>query len=1792
MGFLVFAASAILVAVLLPVHADVDQQDDFYYETCFAALHTADADHNLQLTRTEFGDFVSIISGGAASFTGNLLPSLSDPFLSRAEGGSLEESLPLPRNDDMNNDADVAFIAEFCQDIYHGLFEFFALDTDSDDCVSALQVADLPPTQNGRLDEIEYLPFVMALTGISLSTSVQVFADLPVPLQEAFHDLAVDGEIRGPRGMPYLNEFCQRVAIAVAVAFPPPTTVAPATALPSPAPTAAPATTRTVTPTSEPEPLTPAAFSSCKTSLIISDGNRNNWLDQDEYVALLNRLLISSGNGDLQLSSAIAYEDLDPNWTENFEALLNSGEDALNLRGARPGVTPTDEQLAYLRRICTRTYSTIHSYRIWQLLGGDSNNNNDNTTATGVSEEFYADCQQSMRLADLTRDDRLGEEEYVIFINRLLPDDVDDSVTTVATAYADLDPLLQEGYTAVAVTSSRGVDIYGSKPGQSPTDRERVHLQEVCAAAQAAIAEYVEYGPSTVPPDDSGSTTETPSLPPVDDGLSDADYRLCRTAMLIADGNRDDNLGEEEYVRLLNRLTFSKFSGYSFDDLHPLFRFTFDEVASPAGNVIDVSGSKATMGGTNSPTDAQEAHLREICLAVHTAIVDFEEATDAPTNAPTVAATDVRPPPDISEDDYEQCKEELLAADVNKDLLLEPEDYVSFLNVLADTSFQSFDYLPADFQDNYNAAKIGAVGFVDIFWASTSQENDTLRLLCAQTFATIQEYKDESLDRPDCAPQLYAADIDMDGSLTTLEYLGLVNYLADLNTTVTDLDNLPYLLRETFAWIKLGQETVDVTGAATDETVSAGDLLRLGWICDRLATTLEAIHDEDGAATTLSEHCAASTTAVNDDNDGFLNETEYISLINVFTGVEWEGLDIDTIDAGYRLIFDEAKEDDNGFVGIGSGDIEAEVCERLEDVTQQTRINEAFYQLCRLALVEADLDADNHLDQTEYGPFLYNMGMAYGLTDEYPEGLLFEDLDIALQRNFDILKEDSDAIVIHEDVETLRWICASTEEVIDLVGSQFNEKATFTTVYNSFLISNKIGLEAVDLEFGDEREGLQRAYVAFVEAQIASTQPSTNLRSRRHLSVDGIVPSSTSVYRIDDSDCPNGLSSSETCQVAFGLFDLRLSNEDDPDSVSGSISYLTQNAIDNNFLQESLSVADPDSPLTVVSSSKPLQPIGSDNLDDDDDNNTSKDEGWGPTIGFAALASTILFGAGLVCYFCHKRLKNNSPPKLTQEAHDENHDEFRNETYDTTLGQFPVGDDDSISDQSNNDSNNEDNLRNEQFGTVLPEDRTPDESFTSFGNHNDEEFRNEPHDVPLHQCSVDETYGSFDEFQDDGEDELLPESLHDSAPNKQATEEPAAGSQDVLIDGSYETDEPLGYATTNTLPAAPRNKSQQREDFIAEQQPTIEPEYYSTNSEFIVDSYEVTPIVSAADTSLAAFGNDSKQKEDFIAEKQLTVEPESKDPRTEIGSVDNSTPSYVPAGISIQVFVADEFKKDDESVQNDESLSNEEEITEEQVDVKKKKSMLNKEEEEIEGVVYEEETVYDEDVSEEEVLSESEDENDENDEASESSSDASDASSEDEADTIAGSIESIDSTELRASIEKYGPVITELVQEIMPDEIGNVNTMIEQFLGREEELVESLQVSTSHRAQKKNTILYYWRITILNHLPTSSDSLQNMADGDDPDDESEEESETKDAGSDGESEESGSTEAREEESTRNKEEEESEEYSESEDEDTDIDSTEEASESETASEESEEEDSYSVDNSEESNDSEDDSDSD
>ena len=60
-------------------------------------------------------------------------------------------------------------------------------------------------------------------------------------------------------------------------------------------------------------------------------------------------------------------------------------------------------------------------------------------------------------------------------------------------------------------------------------------------------------------------------------------------------------------------------------------------------------------------------------------------------------------------------------------------------------------------------------------------------------------------------------------------------------------------------------------------------------------------------------------------------------------------------------------------------------------------------------------------------------------------------------------------------------------------------------------------------------------------------------------------------------------------------------------------------------------------------------------------------------------------------------------------------------------------------------------------------------------------------------------------------------------------------------------------------------------------------------------------------------------------------------------------------------------------------------------------------------------------------------------------------------DTVADTV-SVDSTLLQASIEKYGSVILELVTQVLPDEIENVPAMIEQFLGREEELIESLQV--------------------------------------------------------------------------------------------------------------------------------------
>ena len=144
-----------------------------------------------------------------------------------------------------------------------------------------------------------------------------------------------------------------------------------------------------------------------------------------------------------------------------------------------------------------------------------------------------------MASSDFNRDDNLNQDEYVRFLNRLTQNQYSGS------AFADFRPELQNNFESNA--QSGEINIFGSKPGQSPSTAQSEFLDEFCVDTAIAIQAG---GSGGTPPSASPGGGGTPTAQPQGGGggpptFSDA---LCRTAMATSDQNRDAYLNQEEFL--------------------------------------------------------------------------------------------------------------------------------------------------------------------------------------------------------------------------------------------------------------------------------------------------------------------------------------------------------------------------------------------------------------------------------------------------------------------------------------------------------------------------------------------------------------------------------------------------------------------------------------------------------------------------------------------------------------------------------------------------------------------------------------------------------------------------------------------------------------------------------------------------------------------------------------------------------------------------------------------------------------------------------------------------------------------------------------------------------------------------------------------------------------------------------------------------------------------------------------------------------------------------------------------
>lgn len=239
-----------------------------------------------------------------------------------------------------------------------------------------------------------------------------------------------------------------------------------------------------------------------------------------------------------------------------------------------------------------------------------------------LSSTELQSCVRGMLISDLNRDDLLSQTEYLGLLNRMT-----NPSAFLGASFSDLPNVIQDTYARLTLDDD-SISIYGSKPGQTPTEEQLEHLTWVCQQTATAIDVH-QAGDDKVVDEKEALPTTTPE---------DAFFMQCKRAVIIADTNRDDWLTEQEFLILLNRVENSAFADIAtFSDLPAVFQEIYQDLsrADATNDWINIVGSKPGQ----TPTSYESAQLKNLCSEVSKAIRNFRDF--GPLSPPTGIETEL-----------------------------------------------------------------------------------------------------------------------------------------------------------------------------------------------------------------------------------------------------------------------------------------------------------------------------------------------------------------------------------------------------------------------------------------------------------------------------------------------------------------------------------------------------------------------------------------------------------------------------------------------------------------------------------------------------------------------------------------------------------------------------------------------------------------------------------------------------------------------------------------------------------------------------------------------------------------------------------------------------------------------------------------------------------------------------------------------------------------------------------------------------------------------------------------------
>jgi len=565
--------------------------------------------------------------------------------------------------------------------------------------------------------------------------------------------------------------------------------------------------------------------------------------------------------------------------------------------------------------------------------------------------------------------------------------------------------------------------------------------------------------------------------------------------------------------------------------------------------------------------------------------------------------------------DIQKCKIALAVGDIDRDNLLGRNEYLRFVKHLSskilddqNSGYESasmFAELPQNLKKNFNYFSDPGPDQIDVSGskpgqAATPEQDTQLTEFCDLTIKNIRDPNSEVnntndpvepgdpnpadndvpniakscsetvVDRGKCNVDLSISDTDRNDLFDESNYVKFVNRRSSNKYANTQFGQLPRNIKNNFYRFAIKDGQVDVTGSKPGQRVSVEQDIFLNAFCCETSLAVqnpgsaeEPSQQPDGPAPTGAPtidlfFCQRSMASSDLDRDNELTKAEYVIFLNRLTNNQFVGQTYDALNADLqanfvKLIGDNGKIDIYGSkpgqtTGFEEENALVNVCEMtgnaLKDVTPSPA-----------ATPPTPIQPPTPVPTTITTP-----------TTPSP-------------------------IQIPSAGPT---ISPTTSPAI---ASARPEPSTFepgkSEVYNSFIISNRIGLVAANLTSGAlslNRKGLDDAYGVFVKNSVENFPEPVEIRKLRHrrLTVQ-FLSESDQIYRLVDSDCPEGLSPIETCQIAFAKFLLSVEGEKSQD-ISTLYSNYTQNEISNGKFQFILKEVDPRTILNIVDVSYPVAP--------------------------------------------------------------------------------------------------------------------------------------------------------------------------------------------------------------------------------------------------------------------------------------------------------------------------------------------------------------------------------------------------------------------------------------------------------------------------------------------------------------------------------------------------------------------------------------------------------------------------